>query len=57
MGLDIDILLNRANAMADLCKRHNPEENPGALLGLVLGVCHKFGRDKLTIFASSEVRQ
>lgn len=55
MGLDIDILLNRANAMADLCKRHNPEENPGALLGLVLGVCHKFGRDKLTIFASSEV--
>lgn len=55
MGLDIDILLDRANAMADLCKRHNPEENPGALLGLVLGVCHKFGRDKLTIFASSEV--
>jgi transaldolase/glucose-6-phosphate isomerase len=55
MGLDVDILLDRANAMADLCKRHNPEENPGALLGLVLGVCHKLGRDKLTIFTSPEV--
>ena len=55
MGLDVDILLDRANSMAELCKRHNPEENPGALLGLVLGVCHKLGRDKLTIFTSPEV--
>lgn len=55
MGLDVDILLDRANAMAELCKRHDPEENPGALLGLVLGVCHKLGRDKLTIFTSPEV--
>jgi transaldolase/glucose-6-phosphate isomerase len=55
MGLDVDILLDRANAMAELCKRHNPQENPGALLGLVLGGCHKLGRDKLTIFTSPEV--
>jgi transaldolase/glucose-6-phosphate isomerase len=55
MGLDVDILLDRANAMAELCRRHNPEENPGALLGLVLGVCHRLGRDKLTIFTSPEV--
>jgi len=55
MGLDVDILLERANAMADLCKRHNPEENPGALLGLVLGVCQNLGRDKLTIFTSPDV--
>jgi len=55
MGLDVDILLHRANAMAELCKRHNPEENPGALLGLALGVCHKLGRDKLTIFTSPDV--
>ena len=55
MGLDVDILLERANAMVELCKRHNPQENPGALLGIVLGVCHKLGRDKLTIFTSSEV--
>ena len=55
MELDVDILLQRANAMAELCKRHNPEENPGALLGLILGVCHGRGRDKLTIFTSPEV--
>jgi len=55
MGLDVDILLDRANAMAELCKRHDPEENPGALLGLVLGICHQVGRDKLTIFTSPEV--
>ncbi len=55
MGLDVEIFLERANAMAELCKRHNVDENPGALLGLVLGVCHKLGRDKLTIFTSREV--
>ena len=55
MGLDVDILLDRANAMAELCQRHHSDENPGALLGLVLGVCHKLGRDKLTIFTSPDV--
>ncbi len=55
MGLDVDILLDRANAIAELCKRHNADENPGALLGLVLGACHKLGRDKLTIFTSPKV--
>ena len=55
MGLDVDIFLDRANAMVELCKRHNADENPGALLGLVLGVCHKLGRDKLTIFTAHEV--
>lgn len=55
MGLDVELVLDRANAIAELCKRHDPEENPGALLGLVLGVCHQVGRDKLTIFTSPEV--
>ncbi|MEO5858176.1 MAG: bifunctional transaldolase/phosoglucose isomerase [Pyrinomonadaceae bacterium] len=55
MGLDVDILLDRANAMAELCKRHNADENPGALLGLILGSCHKLGRDKLTIFTAPEI--
>lgn len=55
MGLDVDILLARANAMAELCKRGDPAENPGALLGHVLGVCHAQGRDKLTIFTSPEL--
>ncbi|HLA94572.1 MAG TPA: bifunctional transaldolase/phosoglucose isomerase, partial [Pyrinomonadaceae bacterium] len=55
MGLDVDILLARANEMADLCRRSDPSENPGALLGLVLGISHKSGRDKLTIFTAPEL--
>ena len=55
MGLDIDIFLRRAVDMAEICRRSDPTENPGALLGLVLGTCHALGRDKLTIFTSPEV--
>lgn len=55
MGLDVDILLARANTMTELCKRSDPAENPGALLGLVLGTSHAHGRDKLTIFTSPEL--
>ena len=55
MGLDLDIFLRRAVRMSEICRRSDAAENPGALLGLVLGVCHSQGRDKLTIFTSPEV--
>src|SRR5690606_36258080 len=55
MGVNVDTLLARANEIAELCKRGDPQENPGALLGLVLGSCHSVGRDKLTIFTSPEI--
>ena len=55
MGLDLDIFLRRAVRMSEICRRSDASENPGALLGLVLGVCHSQGRDKLTIFTSPEV--
>lgn len=55
MGLDVQILLKRASEMVDACKNSDPNENPGALLGIILGVCHRMGRDKLTIFTSPEV--
>lgn len=55
MGVNVDTLLARANEIVELCKRNDPQENPGALLGLVLGACHSVGRDKLTIFTSNEV--
>lgn len=55
MGVNVDTLLARANEIAELCKRGDPQENPGALLGIVLGSCHTVGRDKLTIFTSKEV--
>src|SRR4030095_3170283 len=55
MGVDTEILLKRAEEMIEVCRSNNPQENPGALLGLILGVCHAQGRDKLTIFTSPEV--
>ena len=55
MGLDLDIFLRRAVRMSEICRRSDAAENPGALLGLVLGVCHSQGRDKLTIFTSPDV--
>ncbi len=55
MRLDVEILLNRAAEMVSECRNIDPNENPGGLLGLILGTCHKLGRDKLTIFTSPEI--
>jgi transaldolase/glucose-6-phosphate isomerase len=55
MGLNVETLLSRAGEMVSACNNPNPSENPGALLGLVLGVCHAEGRDKLTIFTTPQV--
>jgi hypothetical protein len=42
--------------MQSACQKSDPVQNPGALLGLILGVCHEQGRDKLTIFTSPEIQ-
>ncbi|MGI8542261.1 MAG: bifunctional transaldolase/phosoglucose isomerase [Aridibacter sp.] len=55
MQLDVEAILNNAMEMVHACKSHLPNENPGAFLGTILGVCHKQGRDKLTIFTSPEI--
>lgn len=55
MGLDVEIILDRANEMVAACRSGDAFENPGALLGIILGVCHRLERDKLTIFTSPEV--
>ena len=55
MGLDMEDFLNRANEMVSACKNEIPNENPGALLGTILGVAHANGRDKLTIFTSDDI--
>ena len=54
MGLDVEKLLNGAASMARSCKATNPNENPGAILGTILGTCYRSGRDKLTIFTPPE---
>lgn len=55
MGLDAENLLERSIEMVYACKSNLPEENPGVLLGTIFGVCHKHGREKLTVFISPEI--
>ncbi|HKP35355.1 MAG TPA: bifunctional transaldolase/phosoglucose isomerase [Pyrinomonadaceae bacterium] len=51
MGIDVERFLESAAAMADACRRP-PMDNPGVILGALLGVAHNQGRDKLTVIAS-----
>jgi len=56
MGLDVKEFLNRASDMVEACKKsESVKENPGVMLGIILGVAAISGRDKLTIFTSSGI--
>ena len=55
MGLDVEEFLTNASEMVEACKNENPLDNPGTVLGIILGVCNTNGRDKLTIFTSPEI--
>ncbi|HTD23433.1 MAG TPA: bifunctional transaldolase/phosoglucose isomerase [Terriglobales bacterium] len=53
MGVDIPKLLDRAEGMVHACAATVPtEENPGAVLGNILGVLANRGRDKVTLITS-----
>ena len=53
MGLDVSQLLDRAEEMAQACAACVPvKENPGAVLGTILGVLGKSGRNKVTLVTS-----
>jgi transaldolase/glucose-6-phosphate isomerase len=53
MGLDIDTFLKRTKEMVEACKASDPiEQNPGVMLGLIMGSAAKLGRDKITLIAS-----
>jgi transaldolase / glucose-6-phosphate isomerase len=53
MGIDIDKFLNNTAEMVKACGAASPvDQNPGVLLGLILGVGANLGRDKATIIAS-----
>jgi glucose-6-phosphate isomerase len=56
MGIDVAGFLECAIEMIEECKDTAVDRNPGAMLGLLLGICHRKGRDKLTIFTSPEIR-
>ena len=57
IGADVGQLAMRAQEMLDACRRTVPSENPGALLGAVLGEAALAGRDKLTLVLPGEVRE
>jgi len=53
MGLDVAKFLDRTQQMVDACgPQAAPEQNPGVLLGCILGTAARDGRDKVTIITS-----
>jgi len=55
-GIDIAKLLDRAEEMVHSCASVVPaDENPGVILGAILGTLQKAGRDKVTIFTSPSI--
>lgn len=56
MGIDTAKLVDRADEMAVACSSCVPvKENPGVVLGAVLGLCGRSGRDKITLVASPQI--
>jgi transaldolase/glucose-6-phosphate isomerase len=57
MGLDVPKFLGIAEEMVHACSPTVPiSENPGVVLGTILGVLAKQGRDKVTIVASPGIK-
>jgi len=56
MGLDISRFLDHVEEMVHACAATVPvEENPGVVLGIILGVLANHGHDKLTIITSPAI--
>ena len=56
MGVDTKKFLDRTQEMVRACGPTAPvEENPGAVLGIILGTAAHAGRDKLTIITSPDI--
>ncbi len=57
MGIDALRFLDHTEEMVHACSSSVPvEENPGVVLGIILGVLGKQGRDKVTLITSSALR-
>jgi transaldolase/glucose-6-phosphate isomerase len=53
MGVDVPKFLDRTNEMVSACGPNVPaHNNPGVILGAILGEAYNHGRDKVTIIAS-----
>jgi transaldolase/glucose-6-phosphate isomerase len=52
MGIDVQAFLERTIPMVRACGDASARNNPGVILGAVLGSAHNSGRDKVTIISS-----
>ena len=53
MGVDVAKFLDRTHEMGKVCGADvSARNNPGVILGALLGIAHNQGRDKITIIAS-----
>ena len=56
MGMDTQKFLDRTEEMVHACKSCVPvDDNPGVILGIILGTLATHGRDKVTIVASPDI--
>ena len=55
LGIDLEVLLEKARAMVIACGVTDPARNPGLDLGLAMGVFAANGRDKLTFVIDHEL--
>lgn len=56
MGIGVEKFLRAAEEMASACRSDlRSEENPGLVLGVILGISARAGRDKVTLVASPGV--
>ena len=56
MGIDVRKFLDRTEEMVEACASSVPvKENPGAVLGVILGTLAKNGRDKVTLITSPDI--
>jgi transaldolase/glucose-6-phosphate isomerase len=56
MGLDVRRLLDSAERMVQSCVACvPPHDNPGAVLGVILGEAYKLGRDKITFIVPKPI--
>jgi transaldolase / glucose-6-phosphate isomerase len=58
MGLDVAAFLTATKVMMNACAASAPSaQNPGVVLGTIIGVAAQAGRDKVTIVASSGIAE
>jgi glucose-6-phosphate isomerase len=55
MGIDAPKFLESTKRMVEACKTDEPNDNPGVVLGAILGTLANHGRDKLTIITSPAI--